>query len=58
MTVMNVSAIDEPTRCNNDLLIYKVNKSLLHLVGSYILLYLIDYARTNKNQMLVLLLNP
>ena len=31
-------------------LILQINKSLLHLVGSSVLLYLIDDARSNKNQ--------
>ena len=33
-------------------LILQINKSLLHLVGSSVLLYLIDDARSNKNQLL------
>jgi len=31
-------------------LILQINKLLLHLVGSSVLLYLIDDARSNKNQ--------
>ena len=33
-------------------LILQINKSLLHLVGSSVLLYLIDDARSNKNQII------